>query len=64
MRLLRLCFLIASIACYCADLQAQQRSTYGFNLGYEFGVPLDISRDSGQANPLPAERTGTSQSHT
>jgi hypothetical protein len=64
LRLLRLCFLIASIACYCADLQAQQRSTYGFNLGYEFGVPLDISRDSGQANPLPAERTGTSQSHT
>lgn len=43
---------------------AQERSTYGFNLGYEFGVPLDISRDSGQVNPLDLERTGKSQSHT
>ncbi len=64
MRLLRLCFLLASLACYCADLQAQDRSTYGFNLGYEFGVPLDISRDSGKVNPLASAIAGTSLNHT
>jgi hypothetical protein len=58
-------FLVACTAClFCSPLKAQEKSTYGFNLGYEFGVPLDISRDSGQVNPLESAVTGTSQNHT
>lgn len=36
----------------------------GFVLGYEFGAPLDISREPGSTNPLGLSLTGSSQSHT
>ncbi|HET6510987.1 MAG TPA: hypothetical protein VFH43_02255 [Candidatus Kapabacteria bacterium] len=65
MSLLHPILLIAGLLCLIsAPAQAQQRSTFGANFGYEFGAPLDIDRDPGASNYRSVEMSGTSKSHT